>query len=75
MKNNDHFKPTRKDILPSASEATLRFQKYEKRFGLPEVERLLDAVLSIELNTDPDFFIREESEGDQWPVWKGLGGV
>lgn len=66
MKNNFHFKPTRKDILPSASEAALRFQKYEKRFGLPEVERLLDAGLSIELNVDPDFFIREESEEEQW---------
>ena len=43
MKNNSHFKPTRKDILPSASEAALRFQKYEKRFGLifdPDTEVL-----------------------------------
>ena len=65
MKNNFHFKPTRKDILPSASEASLRFQKYEKRHGLQEVERLLDAGLSLELNINPDFFIREESEEEQ----------
>jgi len=38
MKNNYHFKPTRRDILPSASEASLRFQKYEKRYGLEAVE-------------------------------------
>jgi len=65
MKNNSHFKPTRKDILPSASEAALRFQKYEKRYGLQEVERVLDTGLSIELNVDPDFFLREESEEEQ----------
>jgi stage V sporulation protein R len=60
MKNNLHFKPTRRDILPSASEAAIRFQRYEKRFGVEEVERLIDTGLSIELNIDPDFFIREE---------------
>src|SRR3972149_9959322 len=42
MKNNFHFKPTRKDMLPSASEAAIRFQKYEKRFGHLEVEHALD---------------------------------
>lgn len=65
MKNNFHFRPTRRDILPSASEAAIRFQKYEKRYGLEEVEHVVDAGLSIELNIDPDFFIREESEEDQ----------
>jgi len=65
MKNNSHFKPTRKDMLPSASEAAIRFQKYEKRFGLKDVERVIDSGLSIELNTDPDFFMREESEEDR----------
>jgi stage V sporulation protein R len=65
MKNNFHFKPTRRDILPSASEAAIRFQTYEKRFGLEEVERVIDAGFSIELNINPDFFIREESEDDQ----------
>jgi len=62
MKNNFHFKPTRRDILPSASEAAIRFQRYEKRFGLEEVERLMDTGLSIEFNIDPDFFIKEENE-------------
>jgi stage V sporulation protein R len=65
MKNNFHFKPTRKDMLPSASEAALRFQNYEKRFGADEVERVLDSALSIEQNIDPDFFIREESEEEK----------
>jgi stage V sporulation protein R len=65
MKNNFHFSPTRRDILPSASEAAIRFQKYEKRFRLEEVERVIDSGLSIEYNIDPDFFIREESEEEQ----------
>src|SRR3990172_5215721 len=66
MKNSVHFRPTRRDILPSASEAAIRFQGYEKRFGLEKVEQLLDAGLSLELNVDPDFFIREESEEQKW---------
>jgi stage V sporulation protein R len=65
MKNNVFFKPTRRDILPSASETAIRFQKYEKRFGLEAVERVIDSGISIELNIDPDFFIREESEEEQ----------
>lgn len=65
MKNNFHFRPTRKDMLPSASEAALRFQRYEQRFGLGEVERVIDTGLSIEMNVDPDFFIREESEEEK----------
>ncbi len=65
MKNNLHFRPTRRDILPSASEAALRFQQYEKRFGPDAVERLLDAGFSIDLHVDPDFFIRGESEDEQ----------
>jgi stage V sporulation protein R len=65
MKNNIHFQPTRRDIIPSASEAASRFRRYEERYGEAEVERLLDAALAIEQNVDPDFFIREESEEEK----------
>ncbi len=65
MKNNFHFKPTRRDMLPSASESAIRFQKYEKQFDQEEMERVVDSGLSIELNIGPDFFIREESEEEQ----------
>ncbi len=65
MKNNFYFKPTRRDILPSASESSLRFQTYEKKYGLEKVESLIDAAMSIELNINPDFFITEESEEEQ----------
>ena len=62
MKNNFHFSPTRRDILPSASETAIRFQGYEKRYGLEEVERCVDNGMAIELNIEPDFFIKEENE-------------
>lgn len=65
MKNSRHFRPTRRDILPSASEAAIRFQKYEMKYKLAEAERLLDAGISIELNVNPDFFITEENEEQQ----------
>lgn len=66
MKNNFYFKPTRRDILPSASEAATRFQHYEQRYGLEEVERVTDAGFSLQLNIDPDFFLREETEEQKW---------
>ncbi len=66
MKNNFHFKPTRRDILPSASETAARFQRYEQRYGLEEVEQVTDAGLSLQMNIDPDFFIREETEEQKW---------
>ncbi len=62
MKNNFHFRPTRRDILPSASEAAIRFQHYEQSYGLDPVERAIDSGLAIQMNIDPDFFIREETE-------------
>ncbi|HSR09931.1 MAG TPA: SpoVR family protein [Thermodesulfobacteriota bacterium] len=62
MKNNFHFRPTRRDILPSASEAATRFQHYEQKYGVDPVERAIDSGLAIQMNIDPDFFIREESE-------------
>lgn len=66
MKNNFHFKPTRRDILPSASEAARRFQQYEQQYGLETVERTVDAAFSLQLNINPDFFIHEETEEQKW---------
>jgi len=65
MKNNIYFKPTRRDIIASASGAAIRFQEYEKKFGLDKVEQLIDAGSSIEMNVDPDFFITDEDEEQQ----------
>ena len=65
MKNSVHFAPTRRDILPSASEAAIRFQEYEKQYGIEKVERVIDAGLSINYNINPDFFIQEEDEDQE----------
>jgi stage V sporulation protein R len=65
MKNNMHFSPTRRDMIPSASEAASRIRRYEERYGEAAVERVLDAALAIEHNVDPDFFIREESSEEK----------
>ncbi|MGA1869303.1 MAG: SpoVR family protein [bacterium] len=65
MKNNIHFSPVRRDMIPSASEAAARFRKYEKDYGAVNVEKVIDAGMSIELNIDPDFFIKTETEEEQ----------
>ena len=55
MKNNIHFSPVRRDMIPSASESAARFRKYEKDYGSLNVEETINAGMSIELNIDPDF--------------------
>ncbi len=62
MKNNFHFKSSRRDMLPSAAASAVRFQAYEKEHGLEGVERLIDAGLSIELNVDPEGLAQEREE-------------
>lgn len=65
MKNNFHFKSTRRDMLPSAAASAVRFQAYEKEHGAERVERLIDAGLSIELNVDPEGLIGERAGKDR----------
>ncbi len=62
MKNNRHYSLTRRDMIPSVSDAALRFRRYEEDYGLEEVEEVIDAGLAIGYNIDPDFFILEETE-------------
>ncbi len=64
MKNSRHFQVTRRDMITSASEAASRFRAYEQDYGSDEVERLLDAAMSIEWNIDPDELIRPETEDE-----------
>lgn len=65
MKNNIHFQMSRRDMIPSASDATSRFRGYEEDYGLEEVERVIDAGLAISYNINPDFFITEETEEEK----------
>ncbi len=62
MKSNCHFSLTRRDMIPSASDAGLRFRRYEEDYGQEEVEKVIDAGLAIRYNINPDFFILEDTE-------------
>jgi len=62
MKNNRHFQLSRRDMIGLASEAAARFRQYEQDHGLEEVERIIDAGLSLQWNLDPEEPLHRESE-------------
>ena len=62
MKNNIHFAPTRRDVLTSVSSAATRFREYEEIYGLDEVEKIIDAGMALQYNTNFDFFIKDGTE-------------
>ncbi len=68
FKNNAYFSKTNRRMVESVSTHAGRMAEYEFKYGRKRVERLLDAVLSIEEHIDPNFFIRREQppprEGD-----------
>jgi len=58
---NNYFKNGRQDIMGVLSEATKRFNEYERRYGIDEVEMIVDAGHSIQLHSSP-FDIETEEE-------------
>ena len=50
---NKYFQNTNRDIIPFLSEATKRFNKYERMYGMDEVERVIDAGHSIQFHSSP----------------------
>jgi stage V sporulation protein R len=60
FKNNVYFSRTNRRMVETVSTHAGRMSEYEFRYGRKTVERLLDAVLSIEEHIDPNFFIRRE---------------
>ena len=60
FKNNAYFSRTNRRMVETVSAHAGRMSEYEFRYGRKAVERLLDAVLSIEEHIDPNFFIRRE---------------
>lgn len=50
---NKWFANSRRDILTLLSEANKRFNEYERKFGIDEVESIVDAGHSIQLHCDP----------------------
>jgi stage V sporulation protein R len=65
MKNNIHFRNTRRDMLTSASEASARFRRYEEEYGVEEVERLIDAAHAIQWHIDEDLFQTDHAMGQE----------
>jgi stage V sporulation protein R len=62
FKHNAYFSRTNRRMVETVSAHSGRMSEYEFRYGRKAVERLLDAVLSIEEHIDPNFFIRREPD-------------
>ncbi|HEX6185771.1 MAG TPA: SpoVR family protein, partial [Pyrinomonadaceae bacterium] len=60
FKHNAYFSRTNRRMVETVSAHSGRMAEYEFKYGRKTVERLLDAVLSIEEHIDPNFFIRRE---------------
>ncbi|MCL5256566.1 MAG: SpoVR family protein [Chloroflexi bacterium] len=61
FKNNIYFRHTSRQMIETASVSAERIRGYEFRHGSLEVERFLDAVLSIQEHIDPNVFTRRKS--------------
>jgi stage V sporulation protein R len=48
-----YLNPRRTDIVDYLARATERFMEYEKRYGIDEVEKSIDAALSIQWHSSP----------------------
>lgn len=53
FKNNIRFSKTRRDMVESMTATAERIADYEMKYGKDEVEKFLDAVLSIQEHIDP----------------------
>jgi len=72
FKNNIRFSNTRRDMVESMTATAERIANYEMIYGKDEVERFLDAVLSIQEHIDPsiirpklDYDLYEEEDEDE----------
>lgn len=64
FKNNVRFSNTRRDMVESMTATAERIAAYEMINGKDEVERFLDAVLSIQEHIDPSIVRTEKSSDD-----------
>jgi len=58
---NQYFRNSRQDIMGVMAEATRRFNEYERKYGIDEVESIIDAGHSIQLHSSP-FDVETEKE-------------
>lgn len=63
FKHNVYFSRTNRRMIDAVSSHASRMTEYEFRYGRKTVERILDAVLSIEEHIDPHVFMRRAPAG------------
>ena len=63
FKHNVYFSRTNRRMIDAVSSHAARMTEYEFRYGRKTVERILDAVLSIEEHIDPHVFMRRAPTG------------
>lgn len=69
FKNNAYFQHTSKRMIDKVSIHAERIAKYEFDHGKAEVERFLDAALSIQEHVDYNLFLRgDEPKKDEKPI-------
>lgn len=70
FKNNVRFQNTKRDMVESMAATAERIHSYEIAYGKKEVERFLDAVLSIEEHIDPSLMRAQlawdNEEEEEW---------
>lgn len=67
FKNNAFFAHTNRQMVEGVSVNADRIRKYEFQHGQLEVEKLLDAVLSIQEHVDPHVSMRKERKEEHKP--------
>jgi stage V sporulation protein R len=65
FKCNEYFKHTSRQMVETAAVNADRLRQYEYRHGTLEVEKYLDAVLSIQEHIDPNIRTRRRTE-EEW---------
>ena len=52
FKNNSYFKKTSKNMIENMSVSAKRIQEMEFKYGIDEVEKFIDAAMSLQFNVD-----------------------
>ena len=63
--NNKYFRNSRLDIIHLMYEASKRFNQYERRYGIDEVEKTVDAGHALQLHSSPFESNKTEDEKRQ----------
>jgi stage V sporulation protein R len=67
FKNNVYFQKTNRQMIETVSINAERVRRYEFEHGEHEVERFLDAVLSVEEHVDVSASLEEEEDAEEKP--------